>query len=665
MAINPEQEAAFFKLFDGGWTQRQAALKVGISVNTASKLVRERPAQSGDQVRTEREIKSQGDARANEDLCDEAKEALQDFGYFQRRYFGRIAVNWQIEAANEVLRWLESPRQEYAVINAPPGSGKSTTFTHDIPAWITCRNRAVRGLVGSATAAQARWYVGRLRRTFERTLPEKARQTELDSGEALDAICSLAHDFGRFRPKQAREIWSQDSFVVEQLGGAAISEKEATWAAFGRDGGFLGGRYDIVIWDDLVDPRRLRTEEQVLQDQDWYTDIAESRLEPRGLLLLQGQRLGPNDLYRYALDMTASMIGVDLTHGEIEFTEGGRRRKYHHLKFPAHYDDKCEGDHGVDAKPYPEGCLLYPKRLDWPKLESIQHNRLDRYQILYQQEDTDPEGVLVNPAWINGDGGFPGCWDKDRDRLEIPEGVDPGKCLSVVAVDSSPTKYWAYEWWLYEPETERRFLIDLIKEPMTADKFLDWNPDTLKYTGYAEEWQQTSIVLGAPITHWIFEQNDSERFIFQHEIVKRWIGTRRVEIIPHETHRNKSDPDFGIQTIGSNYKFGLVRLPGKAQSIGRMLAVKLVSELTHYGLERQTAAFDLVVANWFFEWNLPNLTTFLKRRTGTGPTPQARPSWLMDTMRAQANAAGVILPQTTAFRGRDRLFPAYSDQESA
>ena len=560
-------------------------------------------------------------------------------------------MGWQIEAANNVVQWLATPRQEYAVINAPPGSGKSTTFTHDIPLWITARNRGIRGMVGHAVAARSREYLLYMRRDLERNIPEKARQTLLDSGEALDAITTLSKDFGRFRPKQAKEVWSQDLFIVEQLGGEAIQNKEATWSAYGRDGGFLGGRYDIVVWDDLVDPRRLRTEEQVLQDQDWYTDIAESRLEPGGLLLLQGQRLGPNDLYRYALDMKAVGLG---DYAADQYRDG-EWRKYHHLKFKAHYEEACEGDHELDAPAYPEGCLLYPKRLDWNKLATLQANRLDRYQILYQQEDTDPEGVLVNPAWINGDGGFPGCWDLDRDRLEVPEGVDPAKCLSVVSVDTSATKYWAIEWWLYDPLTDRRYLIDLLKEPMTANQFIDFNPDTQRYTGVMEEWQQTSILLGMPITAWIVEQNAAERFIFQFTTVRNWISQRRVEMIPHETHRNKSDPNFGVQTIGTPYRFGLVRLPGRKQSMGRLQAVKLVSELTHYS-PSSSGAFDCVMSNWFFEWNLPGLMTGLLRRERQQIASQQRPSWLLDEMKRQAAAAGVILPTVSEFRGRDRLF---------
>ena len=72
------------------------------------------------------------------------------------------------------MELLATDQKEFCVINAPPGVGKSTTFTHDIPAWLTCRNRAIRGLVGSVTGKLATQYTRRLRRSFENVVPVKA-----------------------------------------------------------------------------------------------------------------------------------------------------------------------------------------------------------------------------------------------------------------------------------------------------------------------------------------------------------------------------------------------------------------------------------------------------------------------------------------------------------
>src|ERR1700730_3767736 len=125
-----------------------------------------------------------------EKLGDEAKRALDDFGYFQRRYFGRIAVYWQRKAAEEIAGYLQSPKEELALINCPPGVGKTTTFTHDIPAWLTCRDRSIRGALGHAVQNRAATYTARLRRTLERVTPPMPEEKEVEQGLAVYAEAS-------------------------------------------------------------------------------------------------------------------------------------------------------------------------------------------------------------------------------------------------------------------------------------------------------------------------------------------------------------------------------------------------------------------------------------------------------------------------------------------
>ena len=63
-----------------------------------------------------------------EDLKPEAKAAYDNIEIFARRYFGIVLQPWQIEATERIMRLMETEYEEYAVINAPPGCGKSTFF---------------------------------------------------------------------------------------------------------------------------------------------------------------------------------------------------------------------------------------------------------------------------------------------------------------------------------------------------------------------------------------------------------------------------------------------------------------------------------------------------------------------------------------------------------
>lgn len=621
--VSPRQWEVYNQLRQRGFSMKQAGAEAGISYASVRRYEGRLNAVNPERRAQVNEARQPKGPVPLEDLKPEAARALEDFLFFQRRYLGRIATPWQAEAAYAVRDFLESPHKEFVVVNAPPGAGKSTTFTHDIPAWLTVRNRALRGLMGSKVESAAKRYVARLRRTLERTVPYLPEDEEVSKGLAVPAEATLADDFGSFRPEN-RDLWSAEGFVVAQHGNVQIAEKEPTWSAYGMDSGFLGMRYDFIIWDDLVDKLVMRTAESRENQQAWWDDVAEKRLEPGGLLLLQGQRMGPDDLYRYCLD---KQVVPDEEDGPAP--EGGWPKKYHHIVFRAHYEDRCEQVHKPgEAAYYPDGCLLDPRRLPWRELRGEMANPRNNFAVIYQQEDADPQNVLVDPLWVEGGTDprtgqvFPGCRDHDRGIGELPPNLY-GDLISVATADPSPTKYWSVQWWIVRcvnGEPQERYLMDHVRQAMDAPAFLDWNNPSQSFTGLMEDWQQRSVQLGKPIGVWIVEKNGAQRFLLQYEHVRRWCAKWRVDIYPHETERNKSDPQYGVQTMSGIYKYGLVRLPWKNGTAGRLASMKLIEEVTHWP---QWRTEDTVMAQWFLEWRLPALIPSV----GTLPR-EPRPSWL-------------------------------------
>jgi hypothetical protein len=620
MTISQKQWEIYEQAKANGLNQTKAARLASIGISSAKKRDSQSPDR-GNYIKAARAARDQPDPRREKELPPEALRALSDFNYFQRRYLGRIGLPWQEDAAKRIVELLETPDKEYCVINLAPGAGKSSLFTYAIPLWLTCRDRAIRGLVGSATARLASQYTALIRRALEATLPMLADDEDKIKGIAVDAQATLSEDFGRFKPVD-HESWTKDAFIVQQLDGSSITSKEPTWTAVGRDQEFIGGRYDFCIWDDLVTSNRLRTLEMIEKDRDWWDTYAERRLEPGGLLILQGQRMGANDLYRYALDMEV----VEIEDDAGDDTEGislrdyeGSPRKYHHIIYKAHYEELCLGKetHKQSAPPYPEGCLLSPRRITWREISGMSKNRPDIFAQVYQQEDVSPDAVLVDPAWINGTGNHVGCWDRERSRLEYPTGL-AGPSFSVVAVDPSPTRYWGITWWLYNQPSDQWFLIDLEKRGMDAPDFLDWSQNSNSYTGLMNEWQETSRAIGIPITHWIIERNGAQRYLYAYDFTKRWMSRNSVEIIPHDTHRNKTSEEFGVQMIAPNFKFGRVRLPGKGPSRG--YSMKLVDEVTRYP---QSSTTDLTMSCWFAMLQMQYLAF-----PSSTITPARRPSWL-------------------------------------
>lgn len=652
--INPDQLNEFWKLWGGGWTAKEAAAKAGFSERTANRLVRERKEAERDagpttgrqaghftpgaerfEPRQQRAVDVPIRPLLKSELSEVALDCLADFGRFRARYFGRHSSPWQEHAANVCVEKLSTMEREFGVINVAPGGGKSTLFTHDIPAWITARNRSIRGFIGSSTETIAKSYTGRLRNTFERTIPEEADEEALRLNLASDAKATLAQDYGRFRPvhdpDQANPPWSMSQFTVMQHGETAVGDKETTWSAWGWNSGFIGWRVNFIIWDDLVtDENAFTSEEQRNKMRQRWTNTAERRLEPGGLLILQGQRISSEDLYRYCIDRMVPDFHEDMFERmDLGTEELPMVRKYFHIVYPAHNTETCRAVedprmHSMrapafdPANPDTSGCLLDPVRVPWREQLSVMTDSMKTYVTVFQQEDSDPDSVLIPEIWINGgeddNGEYPGCWDDDRDIGVLPRVPKGSRTFSYINVDPSPTKLWAIEWWYYveapsdKPMMGRRYLIDLINKRMPVDSFLDFNVRDNRYRGVLTEWVDRARRLGAPIGYLIFEQNAAQRFVLQYSWFKLYLQQNNIQIMAHTTSSNKTDPEYGVETLRPHYRFGRKRLPGTPAA--RKVVARLVFELTHYP---DAVTNDTVMADWFGEFNLPR---FRKRESG-------------------------------------------------
>jgi hypothetical protein len=464
----------------------------------------------------------------------------------------------------------------------PPGAGKSTLFTHDIVCWLVARDRTIRILLGSRTQRQANLYLTRAKRTLERDTPLMADPELVLRGHAHDAIATMSGDYGEFKPEARTEAWRGESLVVRQPSGQALDDKEATITAFGQDSGSLGWRGDLVIWDDLVDQRNTRTAEGMDKLVEFWTDVAENRIEPGGLIVLQGQRLAPGDLYRFCLDM--------------ERLDG--TKKYRHISYPAHHENKCEGDHGPDAKAWPEGCLLDPWRLPWDMLSTIAETRPSSYLLTYQQDDTTVVGGMCETAWLAGgqdSTGWiaPGCRDEDTGLAHIDDDMRANG-WSFITVDPSPDNLWGIGWWGWNPATQRLHLLDLFNGTLSSHGFLGLDDDN-KPMGILEDWRKRSVSLGFPANHVVVEVNAAQKWLLSQPHVQKWQSSNGITVLPHQTTSNKNDPDYGIDSLSNWFRNGWIRLPAATREAREKIAL-LESEALRYPLAPTT---DLLMMTWF------------------------------------------------------------------
>ncbi|MBM3302325.1 MAG: hypothetical protein FJY85_20530, partial [Deltaproteobacteria bacterium] len=396
--------------------------------------------------------------------------------------------------------------------NTPPGGGKTTTITHDFPAWLICRNRDIRIALGARTSPQSEKYVRRLRNTLERNTllnmefgRSTVRSTELwrrnefivdgVTGHAatLPYKLSLA-GFDPDDPRVMEKVRDPEDHIHEILESLdavfMIGEKEPTVSALSQEMGFLGGRYDLNIWDDLCDKNNSRTPEQREALVEWWFAEAESRCEPGGLVALVGTRFGKYDLYHHCKELTyqteedvdeallsaasgtmsmeqiqeiredleRELVDAGKPYGELltpgETTLRRSRPIYFYHRFPAHDDKKCPNPASLRNRDHVH-CILDPQRFNYQYLLKQRSANARKYELTYQQLDEQTEENLVQTIWLTGGqdrDGFicPGCYDYSRRLIQIPGHLDPRKCVSVATVDPSAQNWWSIQWWLWD-----------------------------------------------------------------------------------------------------------------------------------------------------------------------------------------------------------------------
>jgi hypothetical protein len=586
-------------VFVKGIPVSEAAKRVGISPRTAEDWMAEMGMRRSDLAKM-----VPGDPIPYEKLDSTGRRGLADFAFFRRRILGREHhPPWASVVAHKLIELYRSPQEEYVVVNAPPGVGKSTLITHDFVAWVVLGERAAgrepRVLVGHRAWSKSTWYVKRLRHTFTHNR-------------------ELILTYGRCKPLDPTAPWSVEELLVEPLDWEALTEKEPTISAGSYDASLLSGRFTLVIWDDLIDKTNSATAEARRKLVEWNDNEAESRLEPGGLYVISNARYGPEDL-SYTVTQQ-----VDPT--ELDPESGAPRPLYKRIRFPAHDDRRCNGREHTG--PWPDGCLLDPERISWARLRRFAAKDEGRYLLTWQQEDTDPAGFLAQRAWFEGGTDergavVPGCFDPERRFGELAWPLtDQPPLASVVTIDPSSSQFWAILHFLVYPDrihVRHRG----VRRPMQAPDVL--YPDETQvggYTGLLEDWHRVSAAEGVAFGYLIVEQNASQRWLMQYPFFQRWAASRGVVLIPHTTTRNAVDPDRGVEMLRPVYQFGKVRIPYLGYE-ERLLADAWRREACSWP-EGQTK--DLVMAHWFLVHRLDQIVAAEQVTTSDGP-PAGVPSW--------------------------------------
>lgn len=580
--LTREQKDRILKLFADGMSLQAIARSVGCHHTTVWRLVKG--------VRPSHRQAPADPPKDHARLNPRARKALADFPLFFETYIGPQLPDWDKYRRKVPAFWRKMAEEisfgehRYLLINVAPGHGKTTCLMAYV-IWRLARDRNLKVVWISKSEKNAKKALRWITHQFERN--------EL-----------LLRDFGRFRPDVGEEdTWTKTEIIVA---GADQVSKEASIAVYGSKQAILGTRVGLIIGDDVADLSNSSTPEQRDDLTTWWHTEVESRLEPDGVLAAVGSRLGPFDLY-------AELA----TYTDPETSEP----VYHRIRFPAHDASLCGGDnHGA----YPTGCVLWPER--WPYKALMQEKGLrgPRFDLMYQQLDVAPGQSLARKEWIEGgideDGHeYPGCLDRERGILQLPEHLSGKPFTAVVTIDPSPSRWWSIQYWVVaehalsapkpanvspDPDSPDPasvtdydwYLLDHIHTKMGANQLLDGHEG--RYSGVLEDLWQASQNF-ARIQYVILESNAHQRWLMQFRHAQAWQNERQVAIIAHTTGKNKSDDRYGIWALASRFKFSRIHLP-YADVESRAKVQPLIDEATTWP-NGQTD--DCVMASWFLLWH--------------------------------------------------------------
>jgi hypothetical protein len=261
----------------------------GMKVAEACALAKRTPETYRDWMKNDPEFKAEvGRLRDARKSGADTRKEVPDFPEFCRDYLFEPLFPHQMRAY-DVIEGREPralhPAMQYeagdenrVVMNFPPNHAKTTTFSMNYVVWRIHKNPGISIAIISKSQGYAKKILNGVK---ARLTSKKYRQMHLD----------FAPDGGWRDPDQS---WSATMIYVQGKYDGD-TEKEPTVEAVGMGGAIYGGRFDLIILDDVVDNENAhRFEDQT----DWTMTILDSRLPPDGgLMLVLGTRLAPNDLY--------------------------------------------------------------------------------------------------------------------------------------------------------------------------------------------------------------------------------------------------------------------------------------------------------------------------------------------------------------------------------
>lgn len=449
---------------------------------------------------------------------------------------------------------------KFTILNFPPDHGKSTTWSVNWVTWLIARDPNIRILIVSKTELLARKFLS-------------AVKSHLTSGMYHELQAAFSPQGGW---RDSDQSWRENMIYVR---GRDHADPHPTVQTLGIGSQIYGSRADVIILDDVEDFGNVGMYDK---HSDWISREVISRLEPEhGRLLVVGTRVAPMDLYRYMRDNSRTMDGEPF---------------YTYFAQPA----ILEGS----SSHFSQWRVLWPERMHAKALSNKRaaFPNPRRFELVYQQNDVSddaPFPIQAVQASINRQRypglmhpGVTGHRKQGMNGLYIIAGLDPATVGATAVVVVGVCKL-----------TGKRYVLDAYNKRGATPQ---WTIDRIK-----------SVTDKYSVKEWRIERNAFQRFLTQLPEVKDWLGARGVILKEHNTHNNKWDEDWGVETLiplflscvdiaadgqmtpRVDMDKALIELPALSH---RPAIAELVNQLQVWEPEMSKATpTDLVMALWFAE----------------------------------------------------------------
>lgn len=298
---------------------------------------------------------------------DSIEKGSKDLLSFTKTTFNKFfASEFHVKYYN-ILNLFAEGGIKNLIISAPPQHGKSEGSSRRLPAYIAGKRPDVKQALVSYSATKAE--------KFGREIMSIMREPSY-----VDIFPNVKYPEKGYSGAKSNTNTTRESI-----------NSDGSMKFVGVGGGLTGETVDLLVLDDLYkdwqDANSPTIQERVW---DWYTSVAETRLNNDSQQLIVFTRWSENDLVAKLEDLNKVKEYI----GDVDFLEFSKEVKddeFIKINFKAIKEGAANGFDSRD-----EGDALYPEKHSINKLISAREKDPDKFDCLYQGDPVSKEGLLYS-----------------------------------------------------------------------------------------------------------------------------------------------------------------------------------------------------------------------------------------------------------------------------